>query len=187
MLNPSGTKNLIIFTIVSSLWGVVFGLIGPFYVVHVERLSGGMEKLGIAFSIMIICQSAASYLAGRFSDRLGRRPFLLLTAYVDAVVLFLYTVIHETMYLYMLQGLLGITNGVSETISVSLLADLTSKGGRGKEIGRFRALVSLTSAMGLALSGYLAKSYGINFLFYMASSVVVLSTALLFLIKEKEI
>lgn len=185
-MSGSSARNLLIFTTVSSIWAIVFGLIGPFYVVHVERLSGGMEKLGIAFSIMILFQSLTSYLAGHYSDRLGRRPFLFLTSYVDATILFLYTIIDETYQLYLLQGMLGMTNGVAGTISTSLLGDLTVKGKRGKAIGRFNAIVSLASAVGLALGGYIAKLYGIKSLFYLASVVVVLSTVLLFFIKEGE-
>lgn len=184
-MNSSATKNLRIFTTISSIWAVIFGLIGPFYVVHVEKLSGGMEKMGIAFSIMILFQSAASYFAGHYSDKLGRRPFLFLTAYVDAIILFLYTVIHETYQLYLLQGMLGVTSGVLETISTSLLGDMTIKQKRGKTIGKYNAIVSLASAAGLALGGYMAKFYGIKSLFYLASAVVALSTILLILIKEE--
>ena len=185
-MNPASIRNLQIFTTVSSVWGIVFGLIGPFYVVHVQRLSGGMEKLGIAFSIMVLLQSVSTYLAGRFSDRLGRRPFLLLTAYTDSVILFLYTVIDEASQVYILQALLGITNGVAGTITTSLLGDLTTKAGRGKSIGKFNAIVSLASAAGLALSGYVVKLYGIKTLFYLASLVVALSTVMLFFIKEED-
>ena len=162
----------------------MFGLIGPFYVVYVERLIGGMEKLGIAFGIMILFQSVTSYFAGRFSDRLGRRLFLFLTAYIDAFVLFLYTCITETYQLYLLQGMLGITNGIAETISTSLLGDLTIKEKRGKVIGKFNAVVSLASAAGLVSGGYLAKLYGIKFLFFLASIVVALSTVFLLFIRE---
>ncbi len=86
MNNSNNDYNLLIFTTVSSIWATVLGLIGPFYVVHVERLSGGMEKLGIAFCIMVSLQSLTSYYAGRFSDKLGRKPFLFLMAYADAAI-----------------------------------------------------------------------------------------------------
>ena len=183
-MNPSSAKNLLVFTTVSSIWAIVFGLIGPFYVIQVERISGGMEKLGIAFSILILLQSFTSYLAGRFSDKIGRKPFLFLTAYVDATVLFLYTVIDETYQLYILQGMLGITNGIAETIRTSLLGDLTIEEIRGKVVGRFNAIVSLASAAGLFFGGYFAKLYGLKPLFYMAAIVVAISTVLLLLIKE---
>ena len=145
-----------------------------------------MEKLGIAFSITVLFQSLASYLSGHFSDKLGRRPFLIVTAYVDSAILLLYTVIHETYQLYLLQGMLGITNGVIDTISTSLLGDLTIKEKRGKEVGRFNAIVGLSAAIGLSLGGYMVKYYGIKSLFYLASFVVALTTVLLFFIRERE-
>ena len=185
-MDKQSTRNLLLFTTVSSVWAIVFGLIGPFYVVHVERLSGGMEKLGISFSIMILLQSVTSYFAGRFSDKLGRKPFLLMTAFADSAILFFYTVIDQTYELYLLQGLLGIMNGVAETIRTTLLGDLTVAEKRGKVVGKFNAIVSLSSAAGLSLGGYMVKLYGIKALFYFASIVVLLSTVLLFFISEGE-
>lgn len=185
-MNSSSARNLILYTTVSSIWGIIFGLIGPFYVVYVEKISGGMEKLGIAFAIMVFLQSITTYLAGHFSDKIGRKPFLLIVSYVDAVVLLLYTLISKTHQLYILQAVLGITNGVHGTIRTSLLGDLTVKGKRGGVVGKFNAIVSLASAAGLALSGYLVKYYGFTFLFYLAAVVVALSTVLLFFIKEGE-
>ena len=162
------------------------GFIGPFYVLQVEELSGGVEKLGIAFSIMVLVQAAAAYLAGRFSDRLGRKPFLFLTAYADAAVLFMYTVISEPHQLYILQAMFGITNGIGDTVSTSLLGDLTMKEMRGKSIGKYNALVGVSAAIGLFCGGYLVKLYGLKSLFYLASAVVALSTILLFFIHEGE-
>lgn len=184
-MSSTSARNLVIFTAVSSIWAIVMGFIGPFYVLQVEKLSGGMEKLGIAFSIMVLLQSLTTYLAGRFSDKLGRKPFLFLTAYADATILFLYTIIHETYQLYLLQAMLGITNGVAATIGTSLLGDLTVKEKRGRSIGKFNAFVSFFAAIGLALSGYMVKFYGLTFLFYLASIVVALSTVLLFFIREE--
>jgi hypothetical protein len=66
-LSASTSRNLLIFTTASSVWAIVFGFIGPFYVLQVEKLSGGMEKLGFAFSIMVLLQSTTTYIAGRSS------------------------------------------------------------------------------------------------------------------------
>lgn len=170
---------------VSSIWAVVMGFIGPFYVVQVQKLSGGMEKLGIAFGIMVFLRSLSTYFAGHFSDRLGRRPFLIGVAYADAVILIGYTLIQDHLQLYLLQGLLGLTNGVSGTIQVALLADFTTQAKRGRNIGKFHAIVGLASAAGLFLGGYLAEAFGVEFLFYLASALVALSATLLFFMKEE--
>jgi len=184
-LSSSSARNLLVFTTVSSIWAIVLGFIGPFYVVYVAELSGGMEKLGFAFSIMVLVQAATTYFAGHFSDKLGRKPFLFITAYTDAIILFLYTVINETYQLYILQAGLGITNGIVSTVSTSLLGDLTIKAERGRGVGRFNAVVGFSSGIGLFFGGYMVKFYGLKALFYLASIVVALSTVLLFFIKEE--
>ncbi|MEC4675519.1 MAG: MFS transporter [Nitrospirota bacterium] len=185
-MSSSSSKNLLIFTTVSSIWATIMGLIGPFYVVYVAELSNGMEKLGLAFSIMILVQSATTYFAGRYSDKLGRKIFLFITAYTDASILFLYTLINSTHELYILQALLGITNGIVGTVGTSLLGDLTVRARRGRMVGKYNAIVSLSSAIGLFFSGYLVKAYGIKSLFYLASIVVALSTVFLFFMEEEK-
>ena len=87
VLSSSDIKSLRMFTALSSVWGIVYGLIGPFYAVYVSNITGGMDKLGFAFSIMILVQAATSYIVGHYSDRLGRKPFLFITAYADAAIL----------------------------------------------------------------------------------------------------
>ena len=159
-------------------------MIGPFYAIYVAKVSGGLDKLGVAFSIMILVQAAASYFVGHYSDRLGRKPFLFGAAYMDAVILLSYTVITETYQIYILQALLGVTNAVSMTIRGTLLADLTKVDKRGLEIGRFNALVSIFTAGGFTLGGYLAKYYGLKSIFYLGAVIIVCSTILLIFISE---
>ena len=177
-------SSLLVFTLINSVWGVVYGMIGPFYTVYIADKSGGMEKLGYAFSIMILVQAAASFFVGRYSDKLGRKPFLFAMAYVDAFVLFCYTIVDKTYQIYILQALLGVTNAVGLTVRGSLLADLTRADRRGSEIGRFNALVSVFTAAGFILGGYVAKYYGLKSIFYFGAIVIVCSTALLFFIRE---
>lgn len=177
-------NSLKIFVVVGSIWALVMGFIGPFFIVHVEKLSGGMEKLGIAFSIMILVQSSTTYFAGRFSDKLGRKPFMILTGFINSIVIFLYSVVQGSLQLYFLQALLGITNGISSTVNSSFLGDLTVREKRGRIIGSVNAIIGLASAIGVTLSGFFVKHYGLKQLFYLASLSVGLSTFLLFFVKE---
>lgn len=184
-MSKTSERNLLLFTTVNSIWAVVMGLIGPFYVVYVEKLAGGgLDRLGTAFGIMVAIQSITTYYAGRFSDRLGRTYFLFVTTYCDASVLFLYTVVTETYQIYILQVLLGITNGVLKTVITTLLGDLTHKERRGAMVGRFNAIVSLASTVGLFAGGHAANIYGLKALFRFAAVCVALSSVFLFFIRE---
>ena len=183
-MSPTNIRSLKVFTAVSSIWGIVFGLIGPFYAVYIANISGGMEKLGFAFSIMILVQAGTSYIVGHYSDKLGRKPFLFASAYTDACILFAYTLVSETYQIYVLQAMLGVTNAVSLTIRGTLLADLTKREKRGMQIGKFNGMVSIFSAVGMTAGGYLTKFYGLKSIFYFGSVIIMLSTILLFFIKE---
>jgi MFS family permease len=61
---------------------------------------------------------------------------------------------------------------------------LTIKAERGRNVGRFNAIVGFSSGIGLFFGGYMVKFYGLKALFYLASIIVALSTMLLFFIKE---
>ncbi|MEW6602015.1 MAG: MFS transporter [Nitrospirota bacterium] len=172
------------FTILTSIWGIVYGLVGPFYVVYISNLSGGTEKLGIAFSIMILVQSVASYIVGRYSDKLGRKPFLLVTGLMDAAILVAFTVANQTYHVYILQAFLGITNAMGLTIRGAVLGDLTEKEKRGTDIGKFNAIVGVFSGIGLALGGYITKLYGLKSIFYFGAVIIALSSVLLVFIHE---
>lgn len=185
-MSPTEIRSLRFFIVLSSVWGIVYGLIGPFYAVYVANITGGMEKLGFAFSIMILVQAAVSYAVGHYSDRLGRKPFLFLTAYADASILLLYTIADKTYQIYVLQALLGGTNAMSMTIRESLMGDLTKREKRGAAVGRLNAIVSIFAAAGLALGGYIAGVYGLKAIFYLGAAVITLSTALLLFIREPE-
>ncbi|MFA4915659.1 MAG: MFS transporter [Syntrophales bacterium] len=173
-----------IFTLLSSVWGVVYGLVGPFYVLYVSKISGTTEKLGIAFSIMVLVQSLTSYVVGRYSDKLGRKPFLLMIGLLDASILLAYTVADKTYHIYILQGLLGVTNAMGMTVRGTILGDLTKRERRGTDIGKYNAIVGIFSAIGIVLGGFITKIYGLKSIFYLGAAVIFISTILIFFIPE---
>ncbi len=177
-------KNLHLFSSVNSLWAIISGLVGPFYVVYASEISGGMEKLGLAFCIFLIIQSPATYFAGIYYDRLGKKTLLLAITYVNAAVFVLYPFITEPYQLYVIQGLLGITNGITVTIQTTFLGDVTSKIKRGRSVGRFNATIKISGALGLLLGGYLIEIYGFKSMSYLASTALVVSSIPIYFIRD---
>ncbi len=186
-LDCSNNRNLKLYTVISSVWAIISGLIGPFFILYVSKVTGGMDKLGLAFCIMMLVQSITTYFVGRISDMLGRRMFLFVAAYGKAGVLLLYTLLTEARQIYLLQALFGMISGIVVTISISFLGDLTSDTKRGQKVGKYNAIETLSAGIGLLLGGYLVKEYGFKSMFYLASMAYVLSTILIFFIKEKAI
>ncbi|MDI6807024.1 MAG: MFS transporter [Candidatus Aenigmarchaeota archaeon] len=177
--------NLAIFTLASSIGSFASGLLGPFYVVYVQQIGGSIQNLGIAFGLLIIAQSFASYFVGKYSDVFGRKPFLIVSGYVASAIILTYTLIRTVLELYVLQIFFGITNAIYMTVSIAFLGDATEMGKRGLQIGKYRTVVGVFAGFSMIIGGMVIGKFGFQIIFYVVSLFFFIATSLLFLIKER--
>ncbi|MBI2005534.1 MAG: MFS transporter [Candidatus Aenigmarchaeota archaeon] len=178
-------NNLRIYTIASSLSSFSWGIVGPFYFLYVNQLGGGnLQQFGIAFGIMIFMASLVSLITGRFSDKLGRKPFLVGTSLVYAVVLYSYTLITSVVELYILQALFGIIDAIAYTVDTSLLGDITKKSKRGFQVGVIRSIVNMFAGTAVILGGLIADKTGFKIIFYIGTILIAIESVVLLGLKE---
>ncbi len=178
-------SDLSIFTISSSILQFAGGLIGPFYIVYVQKLGGGsIENLGISFGVLGIFSAVTAYVAGKYSDKLGRKPFLILTGYMTAVLYLFYLLVRSNLQLLILQAIVGIVGSIFGIVSGILLADITHHKIRGMQIGLYNLIVGVFTSLALIIGGYLIGKLGFVVVFYIFSGLTVISTTMLFLMKE---
>jgi MFS family permease len=178
-------SNLMIFTLASSIMSFASGLLGPFYVVYLQKIGGSIENVGAAFGLMIVTQSVVSLFVGKYSDALGRKPFLIFSTYLTSVIVFAYTLISTLVELYLLQILLGIVDATHATVSTAFLGDITKRSKRGLQVGKYNAIVGIFAGFSMMLSGMLIPEFGFQIIFYAVSLFYLFAASLLFLIKEK--
>src|SRR6266576_830838 len=133
----------------------------PFYV---KTLGGsGVEILGMHFGIGIIsgCIIAAFTVAqllsapmwGRFSDRVGRRPTLLIALSASAIAYLIFGFAHSLLLLFIsriVQGAGGGTVGVIQ----AYVADSTAPEDRARALGWLSATTNLGVALGPVLGSF---------------------------------
>jgi multidrug resistance protein len=123
----------------------------PFYA---TKMGASATIVGILIAAFSIAQLASAPLWGRFSDRYGRRPALLVGLLVSAVayVIFAYA---STLWLLLLsrivQGLGGGTIGVVQ----AYVADASDPNDRAKSLGWLSAATSLGAVVGPAIGSAL--------------------------------
>jgi multidrug resistance protein len=123
----------------------------PFYA---TELGASASIVGVLIAAFSIAQLASAPLWGRFSDRYGRRPGLLVGLLVSAVayVIFAYA---STLWLLLLsrvvQGLGGGTIGVVQ----AYVADASDPKDRAKSLGWLSAATSLGAVVGPAIGSAL--------------------------------
>jgi MFS family permease len=177
-------KNLRRFTFSNSLMALAFGLFGPFYLIFINDLGGSIENFGIAVGLVVLSGALVSLVAGKYSDKFGRKPFLIFGGYASAVIVFLYTVIYSVWQLYLLQILSGVIISIFETSESAYLGDVTKKQKRGEEIGRYDAFIGIAESFAIFIGGFLVASFGFDTMFYLISIIFLIATTILLKLKE---
>ena len=178
------SRNLKIFTLSNSLMAFAFGLFGPFYYIFINEIGGSIENFGIAAGLVVLSSALVSLVAGKYSDKFGRKPFLIFGGYASAVLVFLYTIIGSIWQLYVLQVFNGLIVSIFATSEASFLADITEKESRGANIGKYNAYVGVAEALAIFAGGFLAGEFGFKIVFYIVSVIFVVTTTIMLRLEE---
>jgi MFS family permease len=169
--------------IVLSLAG---GIFGPFFVLFIEKKGGGIENFGFAFGIAFLADAAVTFVVGKYSDRFGRRPFLIFYGLAKAAITLCYLLITSVWQLFGLQLISGLVSGCT-TVDASFLADITEGNKRGENIGTFHAITGVAAGIALMASGFLAKMFGVGSLFVLMALAYIFSIGCIMLTSETAI
>ena len=152
-------------------YAMVFPLL-PFYAV---RLGGGAQMVGWLVAAFSIAQVASSPLWGRFSDRWGRRPGLLISLAGSAVAFVIFWFATSLWLLFLsrlVQGASGGTTGVMQ----AYVADTVPPEGRAEALGWLSAATNAGVMIGPAL-GSLSWLFGPEAPGLLAAALCVINLA----------
>jgi len=155
-----------LFTLMATAFVDMVGLlmIIPLLPFYVKTLGGsGIDVLGIHFGIGIIigfivsaftvAQLLSAPMWGRFSDRVGRRPTLLIALGASAIAYLIFGFAHSLLVLFLsriVQGAGGGTVGVIQ----AYVADSTDPKDRARALGWLSATTNLGVALGPVLGSF---------------------------------
>ena len=169
----------------SSMGALVGGIFGPFYVLYLQKLGGGFENFGFAYGLFAIAASIASYVVGKYSDKFGRKPFMILMNFAYAIVIISYTFVTSVAQLFVLQVLFGAIDSAWKISETAFLGDITKKKHRGRVLGKYGMVLGLLSGIAMLFSGILVGKMGFEIIFYLMAATDMVSAIPLFFIKEK--
>lgn len=160
------------FIIASSIYSFAVGAFTPFWLLFLTK--NGTEQFAYSVGTMGITTSFASYFAGKYSDRIGRLPILILTWISMALFISLYPSA-TSWQIYLLQGINGILIAIHMTAETALLGDLTQKETRGVHIGTYHSITGTAAAIAILLGGYLSNFIPISTFFYFTSGFLLIA------------
>lgn len=136
-----------------------FGIILPLLPFYTAVFQAGSTALGILVASFALMQFVSSPILGRFSDRVGRRPVLLLSILTSVASFILFALANSFLILLFSRIVAGLATEVG--VAQAYISDITSETERATGMGRVGAALGAGFIIGPALGGFLSV-YGFS-------------------------
>lgn len=179
------TKNaLLILFIVMFLVMVGFGIIIPVLPFYAEKIGASPTQLGMLMAVYSLMQLLFAPMWGRISDRIGRKPVMLIGIAGLALSFFLMAVSSKLWMLFAARIIGGLLSSANMPTTMAYVADITTPENRGKGMGMIGAAIGLGFVFGPAIGGIFSKT-SLSLPFYIAGISSLITLVLVFvLLKE---
>lgn len=181
--SESGKKRglspiLIIFlTILVDMIG--FGIVIPILPLYAMHFHAPDWQIGILFGSYSLMQLLAAPILGRWSDRIGRRPILLMSI-IGTSLSFLIMGLANTLWLLFLGRMLDGISGGNIPTAQAYIADVTPLDKRSGAMGIIGAAFGLGFVIGPAIGGLLGH-YSMELPFYVAAGLALINSIAIYL------
>lgn len=145
-----------------------FGMVIPLLPFHPATVGAGAFALGMLIGSFSLMQFIFSPLLGRLSDKVGRKPVLLLSIFSSALSFILFALANSFLALLLSR----ITAGMATETAVAqaYIADITTETDRATGIGKVAAAHGAGFIIGPAIGGFLSI-YGFSVLGFAAAAL----------------
>jgi MFS transporter, DHA1 family, multidrug resistance protein len=177
-------KALPILFLVMFLVMVGFGIIIPVMPFYAEEIGANPTQLGLLMAVYSLMQLLFAPMWGRVSDRIGRKPVIMIGILGLSLSFFLMAISSELWMLFAARIIGGLLSSANMPTVMAYVADITSEEDRGKGMGIIGASVGLGFIFGPAIGGIFSQS-SLNMPFYLAGATSLVTFLLVtFVLKE---
>lgn len=177
-------KALPILFLMMFLVMVGFGIIIPVLPFLAEKVGGSPTELGLLMAVYSLMQLFFAPMWGRISDRIGRKPVMVIGIAGLALSFFISAMADSLWVLFVARIIGGILSSANMPTAMAYVADITTPENRGKGMGIIGAAIGLGFIFGPAIGGIFSKT-SLTFPFYIAGAVSLITLVLvLVLLKE---
>lgn len=165
---------------------VGFGIIIPVLPFYAEEIGANPTELGLLMAVYSLMQLIFAPYWGRLSDRIGRKPVLMIGIGGLALSFFIQAISTELWMLFVARILGGLLSSANMPTAMAYVADITTEENRGKGMGIVGAAVGLGFVFGPAIGGIFSK-ISLSMPFYIASASSLVTLILVsFILKESK-
>jgi len=165
--------NLRPFLIAFFLYQFAMGGMLAFLSLHLKALGAGPGFIPFVWATGVVFEALMMVRIGRWSDKWGRRPALVVAFMALPVRLLLYAVAPNPWFMLAAQTLEALNFGIIGPISIAFVNDLATDRNRGAFQARLAGVSGLAFALGPVAGGLVAGVAGYRVMFVVLASVAV--------------
>lgn len=150
-----------------------FGIVLPILPFYADRFDASASTLGLLLSTHAALQFICSPLWGRLSDRIGRRPIMLVTMAGTSGALLMLGLADSLIWLFAARALSGVF-GANISVATAYVSDVTEDSERTRWMGMIGACFGVGFVLGPAIGGFLAP-YGHGLPMFFASGMAAVN------------
>ncbi len=181
-MSASNRKNIAILTFALVVVMLGYGMVIPLLPFYIEKMGAGGSQLGLLISTSALLELLFGPIWGSVSDRIGRKPVLLLGLLGYALSSLLFGLSTELWMLFASRALSGVLSSATTATALAYISDSTSEHDRGGGMGMLGAAMGLGLILGPAAGGWLGSdSLALPFFIAAGSSLAALVLAALWL------
>lgn len=177
-------KALPILFLVMFLVMVGFGIIIPVIPFYAEEIGATPTQLGLLMAVYSLMQFLFAPMWGRISDRIGRKPVIMIGILGLSLSFFLMALSTELWMLFAARIIGGFLSSANMPTVMAYVADITSEEDRGKGMGIIGAAVGLGFIFGPAIGGVFSQSSLSTPFFLAGATSLVTFLFVTFVLKE---
>jgi DHA1 family multidrug resistance protein-like MFS transporter len=167
------------FTLVVVMLG--FGIVIPIFPFYIERMGAGGSELGILVAFSSLMEFVFAPLWGSVSDRVGRKPILIVGMLGYALSMLFLGLSTELWMLFAARGLGGILSSAALPTSMAYIGDSTREEDRGGGMGMLGSAMGLGVILGPGVGGWMAGG-SLSTPFFLSSGLSLVALLLIVLL-----
>jgi DHA1 family multidrug resistance protein-like MFS transporter len=176
-MNAANRRNLFILVFVLFVVMLGYGVIIPILPFYVERMGAGGTELGLLIASYAVMRLVCGPVWGSLSDRVGRKPILLVGIFGYAVTMVWFGLATKLWMLFAARILAGILSSATAPTTMAFVGDSTPGRERGGGMGMLGAAGGIGTIFGPALGGFLGGE-SLSTPFFIAAGLSLLSLIL---------
>ena len=176
--NASGNVLILAFVLLVVMLG--FGVVIPIMPYYVEDMGAGGAELGLLVATYAIMRLICGPWWGSLSDRVGRKPILMVGILGYGITMILFGLATELWMLFVFRALSGILSSATSPTTMAYVSDSTTEAERGGGMGVLGAAIGVGTIIGPGVGGLMGGE-SLSLPFFIAGGMSFLALLLVWL------